>query len=289
MVLGRFSQRRSAGFTFIELLLVVAIVAIVFGLLGAGINKVRRAADQAKSLDNLRALSRACNDLNSQWKKLPPGVGTFPSMKGPTGTVFYWILPFLGKNIGENSEFFVAPGDFSLPANNILKNGLEACSYAGNGYVFSGDSGDMRVDLPPLCYTYPSAKIPTTFTDGTSNTILFMEKYATCSLVNNPREGYEENGRGEHGWADNTLLAKNIGTNGYYSNFTPIQLSLAAPQFQPDLLDADCKLPQGFSSKSIAVAMADGSTRLVSFRVTSRTWSLLLLPNDSKPEPKDWK
>lgn len=292
MVLGQGPRRRKFGFTYFDLLVVIAIVAILIGLLATWFLKSRRAADQVKSLDNLQKLADAAIRCNNDYKKLPPGVGTYPRTTGPAGTLFYWLLPWLG----EDAKVFIVPGDPSLPPNNILKNGLEACSYAGNGYVFAGDyyppNGRFARDPPPTCScifnTCPTAN-RFLFPDGAENTILFMEKYATCSLVKKPRAGYEENGPGEHGWADATLLAKKIGTNGYYSNFTPIQLSLASPQFLPDPLDADCKLPQGFSSKSIAVAMADGSTRLVSFRVSPKTWALLLLPNDGQQVPEDWR
>jgi prepilin-type N-terminal cleavage/methylation domain-containing protein len=289
MVLGPDFQRRNQGFTFIELVVVIGIIAILIGLLAAWFLKIHAAADQAKSIDNLRELASASINCNQQWKKLPAGVGYFPRAGRPSGTLFQLLLPHLK----ENTAIFVAPGDPSLPADNLLKNGLGACSYAGNGYVFSGDDGltwqDIAPDTPPNCNNFPTAMIPTTFLDGTANTVLFMEKYARCNLVENPRQGYEEDGPGEHGWADNTLLGKKIGTNGYYSNFTPIQISLASPQFQPHLLDADCKLPQGFSHSSIGVSMADGSTRSISFRVSLKTWGLLLLPNDEQRIPGDWK
>jgi type II secretory pathway pseudopilin PulG len=286
MVLGRCSHRRYSGFTFIELLVVVGISVILIGLLAAGLVKARQAANQAKSIDNLRQLADAAIQCNGQWKKLPPGVGFFPGKDGPSETVYFWLLPYLQ----ENARTFVAPGDPSAPVSNIFKNGLGPCSYAANGYVFSGDDGlpAKDIDPPPNCKNISSAIIPTTFRDGTANTILFMEKYARCSLVKNPREGYEEDGPGEHGWADATLVAKKIGTNGYYSNFTPIQLSWGSPQFQPDPLDADCKLPQGFARDHINVAMADGSTRLVSSWVPRLTWILLLLPNDNQAPPGDW-
>ncbi len=288
MVLGRYSQRRNSGFTFIELLVVISIIAILIGLLAASLIKVRQAANQTKSLDHLRQLAEASIHCNEQWRKLPPGVGSFPRAASPSGTVFYWLLPHLGNDSG----VFVAPNDPSLPPNNILDNGLEGCSYAGNGYVFWGDEGltwaDIARDSPPKSNKFRTAGIRE-MTDGPANTILFMEKYATCTLVKNPRKGYEENGPGQHGWADATLVGKKIGTNGYYSNFTPIQLSLASPQFQPALLDADCKLPQGLSHTSIGVAMADGSSRLVSSRVSPKTWGLLLLPNDGQIVPEDWR
>lgn len=292
MLLGQHSQRRNAGFTFIELLIVTAIIAIPLGLSAVWFVKGRQTANQAQSLDNLRQLADATFKFNSTWKMFPPGVGYFPRQRpGAEATLFHILLP----DLNNDTNVFRAPGDPSLPANNILKNGLEACSYAGNGYVFWGDEGltadDIARDSPPKSNINinPMWGIHERITDGASVTILFMEKYATCNVVSKPRKGYEENAPGQHGWADSTLLGKNIGTEGYYSNFTPIQISLALPQFQPHLLDADCKLAQGFASGTIVVSMADGSCRKVSSSVSQQIWGSALLPNDGFVMPAgDW-
>src|SRR5262245_60714134 len=83
---------------------------------------------------------------------------------------------------------------------------MGAISYAANGYVFAGDNGISNstkltvwdalytIDIPPgtspleqfaFIEKYPPsnlpiASIPRTFRDGTSNTVLSMEKYSAC-------------------------------------------------------------------------------------------------------------
>jgi prepilin-type N-terminal cleavage/methylation domain-containing protein len=105
----------------------------------------------------------------------------------------------------------MAPGDPSLPSSGLVTTSiagqpgqLGAISYAANGYVFAGDNGINNLgnsvdgawmalygwDLPPGTSTkgsnafgaffppsnQPLARIPQTFRDGTSNTLLLNGK-----------------------------------------------------------------------------------------------------------------
>ena len=135
-----------SAFTLIELLVVIAIIGVLIGLLVPAVQKVRETANSAQSMNNLKQLSLATNNCNAQWKKLPPGVGSFPRPGGPsTGTVFYFLLPYLeGDNIKKQNEnsanvpthtnsiqsmdasgvpatmaVFLANGDPALPPGNI--------------------------------------------------------------------------------------------------------------------------------------------------------------------------
>ncbi len=317
MVTNR-SQSRSRGFTLIELLVVIAIIAILIALLVPAVQKVRDAANTTQSLNNVKQMSLACQNCNTTYKLLPPGVGVFPMITSPnTGTVFYWLLPFMEQDnvykasTGTSASVasavvpnFAAPGDPSLPANNMFSGTsmLAAISYAANGYVFSGDNG-INNTMPAQGVntaitnniapgtgnmsnapsslgnpaTSPVAIIPRTFNDGTSNTMLFMEKYAACGF-----------GNGQHAWGNDSA--------GYNPKYLPVQISLLGPmytsstgvaQWKPLVPVADCNLPQGLSLGGIVVGMADGSSRMISSAVSQYTWALLLLPNDGSPIPAD--
>lgn len=230
---------------------------------------------------------------------------------------------------------FLAPGDPSLPRNGLVTTSiagvpgpLGAISYAANGYVFSGDNaindsnpaiqvwGSLYVaDLPPgpgpdkgavmggyLPITnLPVASIPRAFSDGTSNTMLMVEKYSACAKCSVPvipgfggrygqqpwgTQGYEVYFQGGgHAWANDSLISPTF--SGYVSNYVPVQLSLIPPQFAPLPGEAECEIPQGLSIGGIAVSMADGSARLIHSNVMGYTWALLLLPNDGSPIPSD--
>src|SRR5262245_4145725 len=199
------SKARS-GFTLIELLVVIAIIAVLIGLLVPAVKKVREAADVTSSLNNLKQMALGTSMLNHSYKMLPPGVGTFG---GKSGNVFFFLLPYIEqKNVYTNGtltapiQLYIAPHDNSLAAASV-----NAISYAANGYGFSGDNGisgaanvaaaynpanvyspgtDITMSATPPG-SYPSiasvAAIPRSFNDGTSQTILYMEKYAQCGTT----------------------------------------------------------------------------------------------------------
>src|SRR6266550_1378028 len=97
-----FPSRRPA-FTLIELLFVIAIIAILIGLLVPAVQKVREAAARAQCTNNLKQMSLAsanCADTNGQL--LPPGDGlypsTTPSANNSYASVFFHILPYIEQD-----------------------------------------------------------------------------------------------------------------------------------------------------------------------------------------------
>src|SRR5262245_9213954 len=139
----RYSDRRRRGFTLVELLVVIAIIAVLIGLLVPAVQKVRETANSAQSLNNLKQLSLATNNCNAQWKKLPPGVGSFPRPGGPsTGTVFYFLLPYLeGDNIKKQNE-----NPANLPLHTLSIQSMDASGVPATMAVFLAN-GDPA--LPP--------------------------------------------------------------------------------------------------------------------------------------------
>jgi prepilin-type N-terminal cleavage/methylation domain-containing protein/prepilin-type processing-associated H-X9-DG protein len=102
------------AFTLIELLLVIAIIAILIGMLLPAVQKVRAAAARMKCANNLKQMGLAVHMYNDSTELLPPGGNAGPGGVWSDlnkGTWLVYILPYM-----EEVALFNQVHDLTNPA-----------------------------------------------------------------------------------------------------------------------------------------------------------------------------
>jgi type II secretory pathway pseudopilin PulG len=150
--------RLRSAFTLIELLTVIATVAMLIGLLLPAVQQVRQAAARSQRQNNERQIVLAFQLVNDAHGRLPPAVGMFPvtgniyvSPGNPPppvdfGNALYHILPYLdqdslfkqGRGIAGMTPGSAGDGNLVLGVPSYV-----GISWAGFNGVFSAGNVNL--------------------------------------------------------------------------------------------------------------------------------------------------
>ncbi len=140
------------GFTLVELLVVVAISAILSAMLAPVFAQVRGQARTFLCASNLRQIGMLTTLYAQDYDE------TFPT---PSNTPFGWV-PDLLSSYSRNTRIWVCPHDSkaaSWDGRWLSRSFAKRTSYFWNVYLFQGDAGDWRRASSAANLGYPALTV----------------------------------------------------------------------------------------------------------------------------------
>lgn len=252
-------------------------------------------------------------------------------------TLFTWLLPYVEQNtlfvqsnynvntvvngitvyqtpIGPfNCGGEVLPaGPFATGWGSFAQGGMNQwaiSNYAGNYFVF-GNPGHVYATPPPTTGTGAALRreitrsIPKTFLDGTSNAIMFAERYGNCGTAGNPSSTSNNYG---NLWCDSNPTWRPVfcvndysqePTYGGFSTTIPTAFVSGSSASQTRCMPfqvtphawrtCDSRRPNSLHSGGLMVCLGDGSVRFLGEAISQNTWEDACDPQDGRSLDSDW-
>ena len=286
------------GLTLIELMIVLALIAVLISLVLPAVNNIRQAAARIQTANNLKQVMLAILTYRDTNGTFPPASSTSPNNANHFHTYGMHLLPFLETdhgafnlgNLAQNNIWpvvlpFTAPLDFTTTDFQRVQN------YACNLRVFTDLGINTLYDVDMLTLEMSSAMTGSAnaaiFIDGMSNTIALATRYANSGSI-----GYEGNVNCS---AYDGAITSTPGPFFGVQVMTGVVNALGTTngwQLAPTLEEVNCNwtigLAHSFGYRGLQVALCDGCVRNVDASISAHTWNCALQPNDNHPPGTDW-
>lgn len=265
---------RGSGFTLLELLIVLAMIAVVAALLVSAVHKVRESNHKINCTNNLSEIGKSFNKYHQTHGHLPPGGTHFPRMASHSPydrpdlwSWAYQILPYLGEEplYEQRDHRLIARtriAAYICPARrgpDIDADGK--IDYAG----CAGSRPRDGVDGVVIRTGFGRVRLLTGIPDGLTNTIMVAEKQLNLSRMGRCADDNED-----------------FATPGWNGDFEVYRVGLQPPAFD---YRADSLQPsQSFGSShdtGINLLFADGSVRVVRYTVSPEVFRGACVRNDN--------
>jgi prepilin-type N-terminal cleavage/methylation domain-containing protein len=280
------------AFTLIELLIVIAIVAILVGMLLPAVQKIREAANRIHCQNNLKQMGLACQTFHDSLGQFPkggiwpwtnwdqfPGTGPWSAPNDQPLNWHFQILPYLEQDaiarITNTTTLrgTVVPG-YGCPSRRSqmpcpAQSGRVLADYAAatpanfigdayrfwQGSVFATPVNGWYDGVITRAHVAPARVTATMITDGLSNTLLIGEKWINATK-------YQSGDWSDDcGWADG--WDPDVIRFTMYSPIPDINLSGTGYEF-------GSAHPAGMNA-----VFADGSVHLIRFTIPADTFNRL--------------
>jgi prepilin-type N-terminal cleavage/methylation domain-containing protein/prepilin-type processing-associated H-X9-DG protein len=290
------ARKAAKGLTLVELLVAIAIIAVLIGLLLPAVQKVREAANRIQCANNLKQLGLGLHNYHGAYGRFPPAYVAIGLNSGPGWGTF--LLPYieqeaLNQQVPKGAPFwggsqaistavdggqtplrmFRCPSDAG-PIHNTDQGTFAVSNYRATCGTITTFAYPADSDLGGVMYQNSRVRI-TDVTDGTSNTTVVGEgKYGV------PRHVSTGNALSSAIWCgmSGTYHVPEIGTYVWIDNV--MWPTGGNPSWSRDYVD------EAFNSNhtdSVHFLFADGSVRGFGRQIDPTLRAQMGVRNDGLP------